>query len=239
MSTFKNAAPGFITTVALGSLTKVIAKFSRIARRFVVLGETLEYVSWVKATYNPRKGLKLKRESLWKEILREISQDKQSSGFLFLEFGVAWGYATQYFVSRMPTQVEFMWFGFDRFVGLPHAWREHSEGAFDAQGRTPDISDERIKFEVGDVEDKFNVLTHLDPYKDSRKIILFDLDIFEPSLFAWKLIEPHLSTGDMIYFDESFDEDERKLLVDYINKSSKAKFEIIGYTHFGLALKVV
>jgi hypothetical protein len=76
-------------------------------------------------------------------------------------------------------------------------------------------------------------------FRDSKKIILFDLDIFEPSLFAWKLIESHLSTGDMIYFDESFDEDERKLLVDYINKSSKAKFEIIGYTHFGLALKVV
>jgi hypothetical protein len=44
------------------------------------------------------------------------------------------------------------YFAFDRFTGLPRAWLGHNEGAFSANGNVPKIDDNRLNFEIGDVE---------------------------------------------------------------------------------------
>jgi hypothetical protein len=131
--------------------------------------------------------------------------------------------------------VEVRWDGFDRFTGLPRAWRGLDEGAFDTGGRPPDIGDPRVTWHVGNVEDTLIDLT-LDRSDGFRLVVLFDLDIFEPSLVAWDYLFGSLRPGDMLYFDEAFDLDERRLLNEYVLPTGG--YEPIGATPTGLALQV-
>ena len=105
------------------------------------------------------------------------------------------------------------------------------QGAFDADGRTPDIDDSRATWHVGDVEDRLKDLT-LDRDETRQLVILFDLDIFEPSLAAWEYLRASLRQGDLLYFDEAFDADERRLLNEYILPAGK--YECVGATSTGL-----
>ncbi len=239
MKNFQNAAPGRLSTTLLGNLTKIISRWNWMSRKFIVLSQSLDFVKWVRLTYESNKRMSVKRESIWTETIKDLSGSKNSGSLLVLEFGVAWGYATNYFLSRLPIEMNFDWFAFDRFTGLPRQWRDHEAGAFDANGLAPEISDTRVKFEVGNLEQTLILDKHILPYKSNRKLILFDLDLFEPSLFAWKLIEPYLLAGDILYFDEAFDQDERKLLIDYVNKSSLVKFELLGFSHLALCIRVL
>ena len=63
------------------------------------------------------------------------------------------------------------------------------------------------------------------------------MDIYEPSLVAWNYLRVHLRVGDLLYFDEAFDQDERRMLTEVILPSGKFKF--IGASHLSLALKVL
>jgi hypothetical protein len=239
MDRFQNAAPGRLSTMVLGNLTKSISRWSWISRKFIVLSQSLDFVKWVQSAYKTNQSMTVNREGIWQDAIQELSDIKDSGSLLVLEFGVAWGYATNYFMSRFPNDMRIEWFAFDRFTGLPRQWRDHEAGAFDAQGVAPDIDDSRVTFEVGDVEETLKLEKHILPFKDRRKLILFDLDLFEPSLFAWNLIEPYLRSGDILYFDEAFDQDERELLIKYVNKSSLIKFELFGYSHLALCIKVL
>lgn len=239
MKKFQNAAPGRVSTMLLGNLTKGISRWNWLSRKFIVLSQSLDFVKWVRTSYGSKKTMSVNREDIWRETIQELSSTKDSGNLLVLEFGVAWGYATNYYLSRFPSDMKIDWFAFDRFTGLPRQWRDHEAGAFDAKGLAPEIIDARVKFEVGNLEETLNLDKHILPFRGNRKLVLFDLDLFEPSLFAWNLIEPHLQSGDLLYFDEAFDQDERKLLIDHVNKSSNVKFELIGFTHLALCIRVL
>jgi hypothetical protein len=76
----------------------------------------------------------------------------------------------------------------------------------------------------------------LDRSETQQFVILFDLDIFEPSLAAWDHLKSSLRPGDLLYFDEAFDSDERRLLDEHILPTGS--FECIGATPTALALQV-
>jgi hypothetical protein len=203
---------------------------ARLRRKVINAGEIANYVSWVAELFGSPNALP-NREKLWELMARKVTQE-QTHG---IEFGVAFGYGTDWWLKRLP-QARLQWDGFDRFTGLPRAWRDLDAGAFDAEGRTPDIDDKRVTWHVGDVEDKLKEL-HLPRDEELQLVILFDLDIFEPSLAAWEYIRDSLRPGDLLYFDEAFDADERRLLNEHILPAGK--FECIGATSTGLGLQVV
>lgn len=97
---------------------------------------------------------------------------------------------------------------------------------------SPPITDTRVIWHVGDVEQELPKLEIV----SGPKIVLFDLDIYEPTLFAWKTLSPYLSSGDLLYFDEGFDEDERRV----INENVRLDFEltVVGITHTAIAFKL-
>ena len=68
------------------------------------------------------------------------------------------------------------------------------QGTFDANGRTPAIDDQRVTWHVGDVEDTLKQLT-LDRNDPLQVVVLFDLDIFEPSLVAWECLRDSITAG--------------------------------------------
>jgi hypothetical protein len=89
---------------------------------------------------------------------------------IYFEFGVAWGYLTLWWTKRLKTSGS-KWHGFDRFTGLPRKWEALPEGAFSANGITPEISDERIMWHVGDVEKTIHELPKTSPSTFNRRVV--------------------------------------------------------------------
>ena len=108
-----------------------------------------------------------------------------------------------------------------------------SQGSFDAKGKPPKIDDSRLVWHVGDVED---LLPKLE-IPSGPKVIIFDLDIFEPTYFAWNYLKDCLDKGDLLYFDEVFDQDERRILEGEVLNTFSV--EVIGYTVHGIAVRIL
>jgi predicted O-methyltransferase YrrM len=152
-----------------------------------------------------------------------------------LEFGVAWGYATEWWLSSIADP-NLSWHGFDRFTGLPRGWRGLAKGAFDAGGAPPNLVDARVTWHIGDVEDTLTdrLISSLD---DQPLLVLFDLDIYEPTAVVWHRLEPVLKPGDLVYFDEAMDEDERRVLDDFVLPSERVRY--LGGTASAIAFEVI
>ena len=200
-----------------------------LRRRIRLLAEREEWTNWINETFSLGEGKFFwTRESLWKEM---DVQMKSCSNWVTFEFGVAWGYTTNYWCSKLGTNIT-TWHGFDRFTGLPRSWRDLNSGAFDAKGQVPTISDGRIVWHVGDVEEE---LPKVELGKQP-KLIFFDLDLYEPTHFAWNWLSPEMKEGDLIYFDEAFDLDERQVIKQNVLKEFDV--EVVGFTHSAIAFKL-
>jgi hypothetical protein len=203
---------------------------SRLRHKAINAGEIADYVSWQKETFARVTALPT-RERLWELMAQRLSPQEIRG----VEFGVAFGYGSGWWLKRIPGD-RLRWDGFDRFTGLPRPWRDKVEGAFDAGGQPPAIDDRRVAWHVGDVEDQLKNLV-IDRDVTQQLLVLFDLDIFEPSLAAWEHLRASLRPGDLLYFDEAFDADERRLLNDHVLPSGE--YLCIGATPLALGLQVV
>lgn len=147
---------------------------------------------------------------------------------------MAWGYSTDFFLSRLQHPAT-RWDAFDRFTGLPRPWRNHRTGDFASGGQPPQLLDPRVNWHTGDVEDR---ITKCDLSRDDDLpwLVLFDLDIYEPSLAVWQELKDRLRVGDIIYFDEAFDRDERHLLDHHV--LPWGTYHLLGATPMALCLEV-
>lgn len=200
--------------------------------------EVLDFAKFVRVNFG-RVEYMSSREKIWEEIEKQLSAD-----VIFLEFGVAYGYMTSWWLEPQRTQlggIEFVYYGFDTFQGLPSPWREFSIGTFSTDGIAPNINNSNLKFQVGLVE---HTLTNDFIYNlsgNSQLILLFDLDLFEPTLFVYEKLKSRIKTGDIIYFDEARDAQERRVLENYVMRDfvlqplavsySNIAFRISGYKH--------
>lgn len=188
-------------------------------------GDIADYVEWQVDRFGAAR-ITAKREDLWDGLVGRLAPGEPVT---VLEFGVAWGYTTTWWLDRVENP-SLIWHGFDRFTGLPRPWRDLPEGAFDAAGQPPPISDARVRWHIGDVERTLMDLPHED-MTGPRRVVLFDLDIYEPTAAAWCHVVPWLRAGDLLYFDEAMDDDERRVLdelvlptgaVDYLGATASA-----------------
>jgi len=200
-------------------------RFPLVQKRVELAAERSEWINWVESQF-PRCRLYWSRESLWDSMRTELY-----GNWYAFEFGVAWGYTTNYWLSRCDKEVE-IWHGFDLFTGLPRKWRDLSISTFDNGGESPEIRDPRIRWHIGDVEDQLPTVKIV----SGPKLIIFDLDLYEPTIFAWNFLRPYLNVGDLVYFDEAFDLDERRVITD----SAQLQFHLepIGFTHTAIAFKL-
>jgi hypothetical protein len=225
----QSASPGRFTLVTQHLAARVFSRSKRVRRKFANIGEIADYVDWLREHFGD-VHLAMRREEVWEALASRVHAER----VLGMEFGVAWGYGSGWWLERLPSR-QLHWDGFDRFTGLPRAWRDLDSGHFDAGGNTPDIDDDRVTWHVGDVEDHLADLD-LDRTTPGQAVVLFDLDIFEPSLAAWNHIRGSLRPGDLLYFDEAFDLDERRLLTDHVLPSGS--FEFVAATPLTLGLAV-
>jgi hypothetical protein len=225
----KNAGRNSITTTVKGTILRILLFRKRLQSLFVLIGEISDFVIWLEQRGVTK--IRNRRESVWKDI--SVALDGRR--FRGVEFGVAWGYLTWFWFTKNSSLI-ITWDGFDRFTGLPRAWRGLPIGAFNADGNVPAINDCRITWHVGDVENTISDL-NLTREKDCSFVIFFDLDIYEPSKIAFDHIKGMLQPGDILYFDEAFDLDERKLLDETILQFGK--FNFISCSWLTLAIEVV
>jgi hypothetical protein len=194
-------------------------------------GEIADFIDWQRNHFN-RTVVYSSRERLWSALATQMESRRAWHG---IEFGVAWGYATNWWLKKLRSRPDVTWDGFDRFTGLPQPWREYETGAFGNEGVPPAISDERLEWHVGDVETTTRNL-NTSRFAGGGRLVLFDLDLYEPTVTAWHFVQPLLQFGDLLYFDEAMDEGERRVLSDLVLPSGG--FEYLGCTSLGLALRV-
>lgn len=60
--------------------------------------------------------------------------------------------------------------------------------------------------------------------------------MYEPTKFAWSYLLPYLHPGDLVYFDEAHDCDERRVITENVQKHFE--LETIGFTHTAIAFKL-
>src|ERR1700682_3247309 len=90
-----------------------------IADPFSQVGVLADYATWKRARLAGKgRPLFAHRERLWQAIQPSLAGRGALS---VLEFGVAWGYATQWWLSRL-SHPDVEWHGFDTFTGVPTTW---------------------------------------------------------------------------------------------------------------------
>jgi hypothetical protein len=230
-SAFPDAGPPTIKVELQALAARLFRASSTLRTKTINAGQTADYVDWYQRVFGHPPTVFGRRERLFERLAQRLDPERP---LVALEFGVAWGCATNWWLRELRGR-DVVWHGFDRFTGLPRAWREHQEGAFDAGGNPPPINDDRVRWHIGDVEDTLRAVD-LVAARDAQWLLLFDLDIYEPTAFAWELICPHLRPGDVIYLDEAMDREERRVLDEMILPSIGC--EPVGTTARGLGLVV-
>lgn len=191
------------------------------------LFEVIEYQVWLKKTFAKVEVFKSKKELL--DLV--IGRCKNSGPTIYYEFGVAFGETAKYIVDNAGDDFEYH--GFDTFEGLPKAWRRLPKGAITNHGRLPNLSGPNISFHKGLIQDTIDDV-NFDSTK--KKCVLLDFDLYEPTLLTFKRLEKKLRSGDILYFDEAFDSDERVIIENYF--LDKYEYVILGATVFGLAFEI-
>jgi hypothetical protein len=219
-------------SVKLGAIAARLFRASWTLRTCATFaGQVADFVDWQQGVFGHLPMVFGRREELWEQLAQRLDPNRP---LVVLEFGVAWGYATNWWLCRLSGR-DVVWHGFDRFTGLPRAWRQHEQGAFDAGGEPPAINDERVRWHVGDVQDTLGAVD-LVAARDAQWLVLFDLDIYEPTAFAWEVISAYLRPGDIMYLDEAADRDERRVLDEMILPSIDC--DPVGATAIALGLAI-
>lgn len=186
-----------------------------LAEPFRQVGVLADYAAWKRARLSGGGApLFPYREKLWATMVEPL---QRKGALVGLEFGVAWGYATNWWLSRLPDPgIE--WHGFDTFTGLPTTWDRagltiYDKGSFSASGHTPPVTDPRAHWHVGLVGERIGDIDW--NRLGQRPLFLFlDFDLYEPTRIALEHAVPHLKAGDVLYFDEAFDAWNERLAID-------------------------
>lgn len=211
----------------LSFIIPMFLSVKKISYSVTSFAEAVDFRLWSNDKFGPVKYFRTKNKLL--EYLVE-TVNKWSEIEIY-EFGVAFGETAQKLNSTLDIKAKY--FGYDTFEGLPTPWRRLPVGALTTYGEIPQIQNINFCFHKGLIQETLP-LTFVD--SDRPKVFIFDLDLFEPTLFAWNYISRYLNSGDILYFDEAFDKDERVILENYV--LNNIKYSVLGISVLGLVLIV-
>ena len=177
------------------------------------------------------------KDKLRLAILRMLDKDSSIS---IVELGVAYGRGSSWWLKWGSQQLNRL-HGFDRFTGLPREWRGLSAGHFSTSGQPPAIDSEKVKFWIGDVEETIpQALADAEfrsDLQDSSTIFVFDMDIREPTEFAYSALLDLMSPGDVLLFDEAFDAANERVVLE--QALHDWEYECLGVTCEAVAMKLL
>ncbi len=230
-SAFPDAQPSNIWVKLHPIAARLFRASSTLRHKTANVGDMADFVDWQERVFGDQLPFFGRREKLWEQLAQRLDPNRP---LVVLEFGVAWGYATNWWLCRLAGR-DVVWHGFDRFTGSPLAFRQLGPGAFDADGKPPAIDDERVRWHVGDVQNTLGTVD-LVAARGAQWLVLFDMGFYEPTAFAWEVISTHLRPGDIIYLDEAAMCGEPRVLDEMILPSIGC--EPVGATPIALGLTV-
>jgi hypothetical protein len=217
-----------------------LANFSKIYQtKTARFGEISSFIRFIQRQF-PNKDIRIfnSKDSLRKVAINCIKRSKLEVDVF--EFGVATGTGTRWLFKQFGSNLH-KFYGFDRFTGLPRPWRGLKKGHFTNGGVPPSIQDSRITWFVGDAEitlaKNFSNIPELQQSSLNPKLVIFDMDILEPTLEVYTLLKPVLKKGDWILFDEAFDS-ENELIVFKIFLSD-FNTELVGVTSEAALCRII
>ena len=153
-----------------------------------------------------------------------------NSPILYLEFGVFKGESMKFW-SGVNTHAQSRFYGFDTFTGLPDRWHvfgsSFDPGHFDADGRCPEISDQRVTFVKGLFQDTLD--NFLEKYEaPSQLIVHCDADLHASTLYVLTRMHHYMIPGTVLIFDDfSVANHDFKAFLDYVS-SYRRKYDVIA-----------
>lgn len=147
----------------------------------------------------------------------------------YLEFGVFRGDSMRMWSGLLQDSGS-MLEGFDSFEGLPEDWRMAADkSTFDVKGEIPDIDDSRIRFHKGWFENTLpGFLENFVPRP--QLIIHFDADLYSSTRYVINLVEPYMTPGTVLVFDELYDRDHELKALDEFLAEHPMTLECLGAT---------
>lgn len=118
----------------------------------------------------------------------------------YLEFGVSTGESIRWW-STAFVHADTRLVGFDTFEGLPEDWGVNAAGTYTAEGRLPQLGDDRAEFEVGLFQDTLPGWLRTNRL-ERRTVVHLDADLYSSTLFVLSSLAPQLRVGDVLVFDE-------------------------------------
>ncbi len=176
----------------------------------------LELGAWLETLPGGRQVAALPTDTaVFAEALRHVTGDRP----LYLEFGVYEGRSLRWWAENLPNQ-NAAFVGFDSFEGLPQSWRPGTpQGHFRTAG-PPDIHDARVSFVIGWFDQTLPGFTLPD---HDQLVVNIDCDLYASADVVLRWLEPHLTPGTLIYFDELADRDhELRALHESLQRSGKS-----------------
>ena len=132
--------------------------------------------------------------------------------------------------SGLNTNPSSRFFGFDSFEGLPEDWPFRlRKGAFDTNGRLPDVEDSRVDFIVGWFQESLpRFMLSFEPRH--QLVIHSDSDLFSSTLYLLASLNSIIRPGTIIIFDDfNVSVDDYRALISYAAAFNR-KYEIIAAT---------
>ena len=222
----------------VSNLVTFLSRFPKTILKAKSLLDCIDFYIWVANKFGNQTRFPTK-SNLLGSVVSQIESDLASMPrpFVILELGVAYGDTLR--LLQKLSSAGFTYYGFDSFKGLPESWRGLPKGAFSNFGPSSISYDQndihKINFVVGWVEE--TLIDFPTPDKSALKFIMFDMDLFAPTRFAYKNLRSQITKGDYIYFDEAFDSDERLLVREYFLKDFMV--EVVGFSPLGIAFRVI
>lgn len=215
----------------VGFIIFLVAKVnSKISSKLQLAGDVANYSDWLKLHFgNPKRFFNRER------LFGYLVDNKLGNDVIVFEFGVAKGYLTRWVLHRDRTHRITTWHGFDTFEGLPESWRNYQPGAFSNNGKAPSIDDLRITWHIGFAEERIKEI-NLDSLTKQPLLLIFDLDLEQPTREIIQYMIRSIKPGDLIYFDEAFDFGERQVIMDYV--IPKFELEVLGTTPLAILFRV-
>jgi hypothetical protein len=173
-----------------------------------------------------------------KRQLWDLSLGMAQSDGLFLEFGVFDGGSIKYFANSHP-RITFD--GFDSFIGLKEAWQgnQFTEGAFSLNGKKPKVP-KNVNLHAGWFDE--TLPGFLAQTNKKISFVHLDADTYESTKYVLETLEPRMSAGTILVFDEYFGfpnwENGEFLAWNEFCKAKSINFKYLCFTGNQAAVKI-
>jgi hypothetical protein len=163
----------------------------------------------------------------------------------YYEFGVFEGNSIKYWLQE-TLHSDSEYFGFDSFEGLPEDWFEGmGKGAFDLNGKLPDIKDNRAHFIKGWFNESLPefVKAH-SPSIDKQIVLHLDADLYSSTYYVLNFLHfcGYIRKGTILIFDEiivaSIADTEFRAFYDFVEVMG-LKYEVLGIAKYEMALIII